>query len=398
MPQPAAVSLREDTDVNRPCDIRWLRFIFSLDHAGLAVVATAAVAGVLAGCGPAGAPGAEGWAPACAKRDGCRAAPSAEPGRKPKTPAAQPAGLASPQHPTVRVATFNIQTIGEPGSAQHAAAVAIVRRVDADLLCLQEVRPWERGALDALARSAGYRHVFQGRISTPMAGALTNACLSRRRVVWARSRSSDDISSDRSANETGRDIVAVRVEVGTGRYLLVIAVHLKSGFDDSDRLRRQVETLRVRDLVRQHRQRYPSDALVVVGDFNETVDGRRLGWTFWRAPYGLPRSFSLGRDLRYPIRYDPFPTLRAERLIRAHPTHEDLPKTDGTRIPSGRRIDFVYYSGATLAGSEVYEACHDDGIDAPPVGHCLTKRGSPLPCGTSLRASDHRPVVVDLRL
>ena len=300
---------------------------------------------------------------------------------------------------TVRVASFNVQYLGSSSSTGFAALADIIKRVSADVMCLQEVKSWESSRFVELAKQTGYAHHFQGKVSTPMAGGITNACLSRLPLVQGRSRSSDDISSSAWANETGRDIVTVRVRLPNGRHLLVVNAHLKSGFGDDDRVRRQVEALRVRDLLRQHRKVHPGDAEVVLGDFNEIVNGSNLGRVYTKAPYGMPWSYKLGADISYPITYDPFATFKAEKLTLTRPTHEDSTTNFATRIPSGKRIDFILFRGADLLGDEVYEACVDNGVDDGPKGNYLAKKsGKPLPCGTNKVASDHRPVFADLRV
>jgi len=298
----------------------------------------------------------------------------------------------------LRVATWNVKSIGSQDSEAFAALRAIVSRIDADILCLQEVEAWEGYRLERLARLAGYGHWFQGWISTGMAGGLVNACLSRFPFAEASSRSSDDISNDPSANETGRDIVKVGVEVRQGRsFVTVFNVHLKSGFGAANKLRRQVEAERLGQVVDQAEALRPGEPVVAVGDFNEEIDSGALGGSITSPPADLPSTYSLGSDLAYPFVYDPFAVLSARGLDVAHPRREDS-WMDDTRIPSGRRIDFVLARGATILDGEVYDACDDDGVDADPPGGRLEKAGEPVACGLSGIASDHRPVVVELLL
>ena len=299
----------------------------------------------------------------------------------------------------VRVASFNVQYLGSTSSSGFSALVDIIRRVSADVMCLQEVKSWEASRFAALVKQTGYPHSFLGEVTTPMAGGIANACLSRLPLVQGRSLSSGDISTSAWANETGRDIVTVRVRLPNGRHMLVVNAHLKSGFGDDDRVRRQVETLRVRDVLRQHRKAHPGDAEVVLGDFNVTVDSGYLGKVYKAPPYGMPWSYKLGKDISYPITYDPFATFKAEKLVLTRPTHEDSATNFATRIPSGKRIDFILFRGAELLGDEVYEACSDNGVDDGPRRDYLPKPwGKPLPCGTNKVASDHRPVFADLRV
>lgn len=299
----------------------------------------------------------------------------------------------------VRIATWNVQTLGAIDSTEFAAALTIVQRMNADILCFNEINDYEAARLQRFATLAGYPHLFQGRASTPMAGGLTNACLSRFPFADARSRTSHDISSDTTANETGRDLVHVRVEVRQGRsFVALVSVHLKSGFTDADEVRKYVEAIRARDIVRQHRVAHPDDAIVVLGDFNEEVGGSALGHVHTGPPEGLPLSWRLGSDLTWPMTYNPFAPLIAEGLADARATHEDKPAEFATRIPSGRRIDYTFTVGARVREALVYEACQDDGVDGAPAGDFMAFAGTPVTCGTNIVAADHRPVLVELEL
>jgi endonuclease/exonuclease/phosphatase family metal-dependent hydrolase len=308
------------------------------------------------------------------------------------------AGAIACNRASVRIATFNVQTLGSVGSADYLAVLAFVRRVSPDVICFEEIESWETRRLGALARDAGYARWFQGHVTGAMAGGLTNACLSRYPFAEARSLSSDDISSDGSANETGRDFVAVRVEVVPGsRWIAVFDVHLKSGFADSDYLRRQVETIRLAQAIDQHKRAHPLDAVVVMGDFNEEIDEQILGSRISSPPSGLPSSYRLGSDLAYPFTYDPFAALAAAGIAFTDPTHEDS-TSHATRIPSGRRIDYIGYLGLQLVGDEVFNACRDNGMDDPPAGDWLEKPGPQVPCASKEMASDHRLVFADFGL
>jgi endonuclease/exonuclease/phosphatase family metal-dependent hydrolase len=299
----------------------------------------------------------------------------------------------------LRVATFNVQSLEAEGSPGFDAVRDIVARIDAGVVCLEEVEDFEGKRLARLAEAAGYPHWFMGRARTAMAGGLTNACLSRYPIVEGHSLHSAAITTDPDANEIARDLVEVRVELIAGhRWATVIAGHLKSGFQRSDQFRRQIESQRIADRVRTLRASRPGDAIAVMGDFNEEVDGSALGWRFFARPGGLPSSYRLGSDVSFPVEYQPFETFAAAGLSLSNPTHEDTTDEVGTRIPSRRRIDFVLVSGARITADEVYESCRDDGVDAPPRGNFLRKAGAPLPCGINSTASDHRPVVVDLSI
>jgi endonuclease/exonuclease/phosphatase family metal-dependent hydrolase len=299
----------------------------------------------------------------------------------------------------LRIAAFNVQSLDAVGSPGFNAVRDIVARVDAGVICLEEVEDFEGPRLQRLAEMTGYPYLFQGQARTAMAGGLTNACLSRFPIAESNSLTSAAIAPDARANEIARDLVEVRVElIANHRYATLIVGHLKSGFQQSDLFRRQIEAFRLRDRVRALRDMRPADTIAIMGDFNEEVDGGDLGQRFFRLPSGMPSSYRLGSDIRFPVDYQPFVAFAEAGLTLSDPTHEDTTNEYGTRIPSRRRIDFVLVSGARITGDEVYESCRDDGVDAEPRGNFLRKAGSPLACGINSTASDHRPVVVDLSI
>jgi endonuclease/exonuclease/phosphatase family metal-dependent hydrolase len=278
------------------------------------------------------------------------------------------------------------------------AALQLINRVVPDVLCFNEIEENEDAALEAFALSAGLPFLFAGEVSTAMAGGIRNACLSRWPQVTTRSLSSSEISADPSANETGRDIVNVRVEVRPGaEYVGVFSVHLKSGFEDADYLRREVEALRLSQAVTAYREEFPQDGLVVMGDFNEEVSSSALGDTFTSAPEGMPTSWHLGSDLAYPFTYNPFAALTNIALLSTDPRQEDS-NYDATRIPSGRRIDYLLYEGLTLQADQVYNPCRDNSVDDDPPGEWVALQGSPAECSAAEAASDHRPVFADFSL
>lgn len=298
----------------------------------------------------------------------------------------------------LRVVTWNVQQLtgGDPPSAQGQAAVdavlTMLRRMNPDVACFNEVHDDEATALATAAATAGYPYVFQGSISTPMAGGLTNACLSRRPFLSARSRSSNDISTDPRANETGRDLTEVSVElIPGGARVTLVSAHLKSGFDDATLLRRHVEVLRAAQVVTEAAL---SGGVLFMGDFNEELD-RVPGPVFATPPAGLPYSFRLGSDLHYPFTYDPFGVMHGAGLVDAPAVHEDSTQMS-TRIPSGRRIDYIMTRGVEVVAAEVYDPCVDNGVDDAPTGGRMEKAGTPVSCGTAELASDHWPVMVDL--
>lgn len=298
----------------------------------------------------------------------------------------------------VRVATFNVETVGEPGSAQFDALASILARLDADVVCLEEVQFWETTSLFALADAAGYPDAIQAQKSPAIGGDHTNACLARPGLQLVGSYTGSELSSDGQANDVGRDILVVQVDLAPGQAepcrLGVVALHLKSGQEDLDWFRRQVEVERVAQAVALYREQYPGDPMVVMGDLNENVGDPALGSVFTGTPPGLPASYELGSDIELPLEYQPFTRMQGLGFGMASATQEGTSRDE--TWSDAVRLDYVFHASAELVGAEVYNACRDQGGGLP-------KAGSPLPCAvsdpdSSAAASDHFPVVVDLVL
>jgi endonuclease/exonuclease/phosphatase family metal-dependent hydrolase len=298
----------------------------------------------------------------------------------------------------VRVATHNVRSIGAPGSDGYDALGSIVLRVDADVACFQEVQFEENAALVSLATEAGYPHAVQAYKSPAIGGNHTNACIGKVPLEVVGSWGTQELSSDFDANDTGRDVLVVRAAVGepTGVecFLGVLTVHLKSGeMGTEDLFRRQVEVERLRQAIDRYRGLYPGDPIVVMGDFNESLDDPALGQPITSIPPDLPESFDLGNDIQLPLVYQPFASLQSEGLTLTEPTQED---TDRDQTWSDEvRLDYIWFQGATLVADEVYNSCLDDGVDE---GGAMPKAGDPLPCGVSTLVSDHFAVLADLDL
>ncbi len=207
------------------------------------------------------------------------------------------------------------------------------------------------------------------------------------------------LSSDPTANDVGRDILAVRAEPEPGCSIALFTVHLKSGGDYQDLFRRQVEAERLRRGVETYRTQRPEDGIVVLGDFNEQLDDVAIGTTLEVLPADLPLSYSLGNDISVPLRYDPFAGLLDQGFRIADAFHEDS-TDDGTFVGGSftSRLDYIIYGQAVLGGAEVYNACLDNDVDDAPPGGWLPKEGEPLACYSSQIASDHLAVFADFRL
>lgn len=299
----------------------------------------------------------------------------------------------------LRVATFNIEAVSPPGSDPFVGLAASISRMGADVVCMQEVNEGEEAWVTALAEAAGYNAVVLADPSPAIGGDIYNACMARVPMEKIASYGGSALSSDPTANDVGRDILAVRVEPQPGCHAALFTVHLKSGGDYEDLFRRQVEAERLARGVRLYHENRPTEAVIALGDFNEQLDDDALGDSLPEVPPTLPSSYSLGSDIEVPLRYHPFDVLTTQGFKIAEAFQEDS-TDDGTFVGGNfsSRLDYVLYGQALLVGAEVYNACADNGMDDAPAGGWLPKEGEPLACYSTQIASDHLAVFADFTL
>lgn len=294
---------------------------------------------------------------------------------------------------SIRVATFNIENFdGDP--AQEAAAVDILLRVGADIVCVQEINNTPSSAFVDLAAAAGYSFRYLADGTNTFDGSNHAGIMSKFPFATAPvTLSSIDLSGDGSAKDLTRNFVLAEFDIpGAAENFVVVGNHWKSGTADVDEFRRSVEGLRTM----QTTLPYNSSTIpyIVVGDMNDDVnDSPDSPSQFNSIPGGLPIGWTLGSDLSLPIANGVFKPMQAssgsQRLNLVPAFQKD--GSDATRNASGRRLDYIWRSNAvTYVGSEVYDSA-DEGL-----GGGLPKFGSPLPAGTSAAASDHLLVFADI--
>ncbi len=300
-------------------------------------------------------------------------------------PPGVPTGTAGSAGPTLRIATWNIESVGAPGSDQFQAAVDILRRIDADIVGLNEIDEFEQDHAQALADALGYDTVIVPS-SNPF-GGLRNGILARIEVAEARVHTAAELSGDPDANDVTRPPVSVSLPDG----LRVAVTHCKSGFEDADEFRRTIDAIRLAQVADD------PGAAVIMGDMNQEVDQVDTPATFTDIPWGMPSAYFVGADV--------YATLTGPGLANGAFSHYDdagyqvvpAAQMDGslaTRNASGRRIDYVLV-GAALADRVVGAEIYDSRDDGPGAG--LPKAGDPPPRRASEDASDHLPVFIDLK-
>ncbi|MCH2169510.1 IPTL-CTERM sorting domain-containing protein [Myxococcota bacterium] len=298
----------------------------------------------------------------------------------------------------LRIATWNIEDVGASGSSEYNAALAVLGRIAADVVAINEVGSLaDTVNLTALAADAGYPHLAF--TSGAPFGSDRNAILSLYPFVSTTEHTSASLSGDVAANDISRLILEAVVDVpGNARDLTVVSKHWKSGTGNDDEFRRVVESLRIAQALSGLTS--ADDAYVVLGDVNEEADSvPRTPNPFTSLPSGLPGSFVLGADLTAELAggglaNDPFAPLEADPGLNAAVVAAvQLDGSDGTRPASGRRLDYLLVSDALSnlgLDAEVYDS-QDEGLAGG-----LPKTGAALAAATSLDASDHLLVFIDV--
>lgn len=106
---------------------------------------------------------------------------------------------------TVRVVSWNVETVGAPGSEQYDSTVDILARIDANLVAIAEVASAEDvEALVDLAFDLG--DLYTSIAPAGPFGALRNAILSDFPMTWETSWSATDLSEDALANDLTRNL------------------------------------------------------------------------------------------------------------------------------------------------------------------------------------------------
>jgi endonuclease/exonuclease/phosphatase family metal-dependent hydrolase len=250
-------------------------------------------------------------------------------------------------------------------------------------------------AFARLASEAGYP--FTALPTSNPFGPDRNAFLSRLPILRQEIHTSASLSGQAAANDLTRLIVEITVDVpGAAQDLTLISEHWKSGFENTDELRRAVESFRIAQALAGKNP--AADAFVVMGDMNAQQGEAASPVRFTAVPAGLPVSFSFGADivaqLSQGLPNDPFSFLtRQDGLKMGVLSARQKDGSLATRHVSGRRIDYILASQSLLgAPAEIYDS-RDEGL---PGG--LPKLGAPLPPTASIDAADHLPVFADLVL
>ena len=290
----------------------------------------------------------------------------------------------------LRVATLNVEFgLGEPGTAAFEATASVLNRINADVVALQEMNRADLegspGSFGSLAAALGYPHVHVASTQRVLDSNLRAAFMSRYPLA-----SAFNIASPPGALDMVRQIPAIVVDVpGTVADPTILTLHLKCCLDIDDPFRRAVELKRSSDFLSQQGLT-AQDNLIILGDFNLIGSD----FVYDGIPPGLPRSFTLGDDVVFPVHYYTSPAAYFTPWSISAVGSTQLNGSTATQGSS--QLDFILATRSLLNrphAGEIYNSTLD--IDN---GAGLPKPGSPLPEGTSRNASDHLAVFADFNL
>lgn len=294
---------------------------------------------------------------------------------------------------------FPLYGLGEAGTPDHDTVRAILDRIDADVVALQEIDSADEDGnpndVQVLATSLGYPHVYiapvtaTGNFERPFDGDLRVAVISRYPFL-----STGVIRSPENKRELTRLHAVVKVDVpGTSNDPVVINAHLKPG-DSIDRFRRAVEMKR---LVKHLNVLglTDDDNFIITGDFN--LNPNYGNTTYNSLPEGLPGTYALGADIPFPVSYsvNPLAYFTTPGIARLDPR-----QLNGSAVTfpggAGFTLDLMLVSPA-IAGRVVDSEIYNSALDTSNSSG-LPKAGAPLASGTSATASDHYAIFADLEL
>lgn len=290
----------------------------------------------------------------------------------------------------VRIATFNVLTgIGASGQNERTALESVLARIDADILCLQEVisSDFNDGHLADIASNLGYGSIFVP--TTALDTGSRVIILSKFPFAPGSTRS---IVSPAGANDVTRAAAAAIVDVpGTTNDPVIVTAHLKCCFENDDPFRRAIEMQRIRNYLDELGVD-ENDNVFVMGDFNLLGND----FTFSALPSGLPVSYRLGDDISFDVQYYSDPTRYFTGLGLTNPGYRQQNGiTTDTFMGSDTILDYLLVSNSVASrvpSTEIYNSLLESSFPGLP------KSGSPLPPVTSSNASDHYPVYGDFDL
>lgn len=313
---------------------------------------------------------------------------------------------------TLRIATWNVETVGGVGTSQYIATQTIIARINPDVIAIAEVASdTDVTSFKTMASSLGYSYTTVAPAG-PF-GTLRGAIMSKFPIIGAKAWPANQLSSDTTANDLTRFVLEAQIKISDiYSPFSVVTTHWKSGNADSDEFRRDIETYRVRNIaLKRQLDQIP---FVVMGDMNENVlelsnngTGARSPTYFTASPTGLPTGFKVGSDISSimssgGLYNNPFLNLQyvsrsPSVLLTDMVDAKQLANSYTTRPISGRRIDYIFKSTSIPTPTQRYSQVYNCAEDSWSGGLTLYPSSSIIST-TCSSASDHLPVFADISI
>lgn len=324
----------------------------------------------------------------------------------------------------LRVVTFNIETnrdsnggvtesLNDPGTTDFNSVRDVLLRIDADVICLQELANADISGgtnggtssdVHSLASELGLSYVHIPTNSGVFDFTLRNAIISRYPINTVQDIGTGtymtSISSTGTGGGTAKDVTrampAFTVDVpGAAAPATIVTLHNKAQSSPvtDDKFRQAIELARAKQYLDLNGLD-ATDNIIVLGDFN--LGGSELDFT--SEPTTLPGTWNRGSEIPLsvndPIAYrtDPEFYFSATQNLSAIDAR-DLDNNDETTV-AGSKLDFILTSPAIIvSGSEIYRSSLDTSNNTG-----LPKNGAALDDTSSTLASDHYAIFADLEL
>ncbi len=321
----------------------------------------------------------------------------------------------------IRIASYNLKYgAGPRGSAQYQAVLAVLRRVDADVIAFSEADPdgdfanlkLLLGDLGMPAAPGYFTTSGDAFAGTPYdSGDFGSGQALAVASIWPITSTAQIGRGNPGRREMTRFPLFIEIDVpGVAMDPAFVALHLKAGNTDADNFRRSIEALRIREFIEVNGYSGTNGNVFILGDFNEDFEdflpvsyftGIDSAIHVFGDGSTLPASYQLGADLALPhgmvLEYRDFPAPAfapvAIRIV-------DSRQLDGVRrtynVMGDARLDYILVSDFTAANAVVQTEVYNSLLDYSYDG--LPKSGGLPGAADSFIGSDHHLVFGDFVL
>jgi endonuclease/exonuclease/phosphatase family metal-dependent hydrolase len=321
----------------------------------------------------------------------------------------------------IRIASYNLKYgAGPRGSAQYQAVLAVLRRVDADVITFSEADPdGDFSNLKVLLGDLGMPTTpdyFTTRGDAFAGDSFDSGDFGSGQAlavasIWPITSTAQIGRANTARREMTRFPLLVEIDVPDVEMDPVfVALHLKAGNTDADNFRRSIEAFRIREFIEGQGYSGSNGNVFILGDINEDFEdflpvsyftGIDSAIHVFDDGSTLPASYLLGADLALPhgiiLEYSGFPAPAFAPVAVGIVDSRQLDDTRRTyNVMGDARLDYILVSDFTAANAVVQTEVYNSLLDYSYDG--LPKSGG-LPGGAdSFIGSDHHLVFGDFVL